>query len=403
MRKREAWDTKTNLHKASKKFTRVAWLCQSFYNWIAEVQTWLGKVDIFHNHQRQFPPHMIQQHLQKHTEATGLPSLFSCKEASLSLSLDEKVPKVSSGDTSLHSVMVRRPWCQYKNHSCKVPPTPTKREQGNMDPQLHTWPEGLDGSSKVMACWSISSQDANQSSSSLVSASSTLSNGALKTSTNSWAASVACSSSSSLCATSQQDQIDRSRQTQIASEGSFPINPDKPNTSMKKSKTFTLKNHENVDTTKQAGNETTMLQKMHHLLQKEMNQTGFWNCTRAEKNASSEAEKKEKEKKKLVDLLMGELIREAASTWQQRSAASCNRSQSETAMTRNCDHAILIPLLLSASCKPWTLILIAPPRRKQSAKTNYKAESWGATTVAKRSETFSFATVERFHLVTKLL
>jgi hypothetical protein len=34
-------------------------------------------------------------------------------------------------------------------------------------------------------------------------------------------------------------------------------------------------------------------------------------------------------------------------------------------MTRNCDHAIL-PLLLSASCKPWTLILIAPPRRKQS-------------------------------------
>jgi hypothetical protein len=41
-----------------------------------------------------------------------------------------------------------------------------------------------------------------------------------------------------------------------------------------------------------------MLQKMHHLLQKEMNQTGFWNCTRAEKNASSEAEKKEKRKKK---------------------------------------------------------------------------------------------------------
>jgi hypothetical protein len=67
---------------------------------------------------------------------------------------------------------------------------------------------------------------------------------------------------------------------------------------MKKSKTFTLKNHENVDTTKQEGNETTMLQKMHHLLQKEMNRTGFWNCTRAKKNASSEAEKKEKRKKK---------------------------------------------------------------------------------------------------------
>jgi hypothetical protein len=57
-----------------------------------------------------------------------------------------------------------------------------------------------------------------------------------------------------------------------------------------------LKNHDNVGTTKQEGNETTLLQKMHHLLQKEMNQTGFWNCTRAEKNASSEAEKKEKRK-----------------------------------------------------------------------------------------------------------
>jgi hypothetical protein len=55
-----------------------------------------------------------------------------------------------------------------------------------------------------------------------------------------------------------------------------------------------LKNHDNVGTTKQEGNETTLLQKMHHLLQKEMNQTGFWNCTRAEKNASSKAEKKEK-------------------------------------------------------------------------------------------------------------
>jgi hypothetical protein len=74
-----------------------------------------------------------------------------------------------------------------------------------------------------------------------------------------------------------------------------------------------LKNHDNVGTTKQEGNETTMLQKMHHLLQKEMNRTGFWNCTRAEKNASSEAEKKKK-KKKIVDLLRGELIREAAST-----------------------------------------------------------------------------------------
>jgi hypothetical protein len=66
-----------------------------------------------------------------------------------------------------------------------------------------------------------------------------------------------------------------------------------------------LKNHENVDTTKQEGNETTMLQKMHHLLQKEMNQTGFWNCTRAEKNASSEAEKKEKRKKKTCRFIKG--------------------------------------------------------------------------------------------------
>lgn len=122
---------------------------------------------------------------------------------------------------------------------------------------------------------------------------------------------------------------------------------------------------------------------MHHLLQKEMNQTGFWNCTRAEKNASSETEKKKKKEKQFVDLLRGELIREVASTWQQRSAASCNRSQSETAMTRNCNHAILA-LLQSASCKPWTLILIAPAR-KHSAKTNYKAESWDATNVAKRS------------------
>lgn len=115
-----------------------------------------------------------------------------------------------------------------------------------------------------------------------------------------------------------------------------------------------------------------------------MNQTGFWNCTRAEKNASSETEKKKKKEKKIVDLLRGELIREVASTWQQRSAASCNRSQSETAMTRNCNHAILA-LLQSASCKPWTLILIAPARRKHSVKTNYTAESWDATTVAKRS------------------
>jgi hypothetical protein len=53
---------------------------------------------------------------------------------------------------------------------------------------------------------------------------------------------------------------------------------------------------------------------MHHLLQKEMNQTGFWNCTRAEKNASSETEKKKKKEKKIVDLLRGELIREVAST-----------------------------------------------------------------------------------------
>jgi hypothetical protein len=53
-------------------------------------------------------------------------------------------------------------------------------------------------------------------------------------------------------------------------------------------------------------------------------------------------------------------------------------------MTRHCNHAIL-PLLLSAWCKPWTLILVAPARRKHSAKTNYEAESWAATTVAKCS------------------
>ncbi len=79
-------------------------------------------------------------------------------------------------------------------------------------------------------------------------------------------------------------------------------------------------------------------------------------------NASSEAGKKEKGKK-TCRFIKGVLIREAASTWQQRSAASCNRSRSETAMTRNCNHAIL-PLLLSASWKPWTLILISPARRK---------------------------------------
>jgi hypothetical protein len=56
-------------------------------------------------------------------------------------------------------------------------------------------------------------------------------------------------------------------------------------------------NHDNVDTTKQEGNETTLLQKMHHLLQKEMNHTGFWNCTRAEKTHLLKREKKRKRKK----------------------------------------------------------------------------------------------------------
>jgi len=51
---------------------------------------------------------MIQQHLKNTQKQQDYPPFFPAKRP-LSLSLDEKVPKVSSGDTSLHSVMVSRP------------------------------------------------------------------------------------------------------------------------------------------------------------------------------------------------------------------------------------------------------------------------------------------------------